>query len=275
MRILAAAARLAPDYADQVGAQFIHNAEPLFGTPMAIDYAKAAAEQALREASVAAGELELVVSLSISPDHLSDQTNIMGPRLCHPLQRELGADQAVVFDLHDACWSFALETTYSFMLGLGFRTALLVRAECPTGLDTRAALPLAWGAGAGALVLRRDDDAPWQADYTALDCADDPARMELLDPRLRFRGPYRAALYFDPTDALQESLMQTTDRLTRATDAPSAPFIEPWALRPMPDMAPLTPYAFPLALAEGAKPDGLVTFDPFRLQLGLCKVDVQ
>jgi len=276
MNILAAAAKLSPAYSPQVDSRYIHTDAPLFGERMAIDFAVAASREALERAAIVATDLDLIISLSISPDHISDHTNIIGPRLCHPLQRELQAAQAVVFDLHDACWGFALETAYSFMQEMEFDRALVVRADHLKGLDTRHAAALAWASGAAALVVTRPPQEDWRAQFQRLCTATAPARIELLDTLLRFRGHLRAALYFRPEPNLQAELEQAMHELSRTISSTWHPFIEPWNFSPNPDQPQLAPFALPLALAESSAPahDGLITFDPFRMQLGACQVGV-
>ncbi len=278
MNIISASVKLSPTYSEQVAESLILDAPPLFGEQMAIDYAVAATHEAFKQAEIKGSDLDLIISMSISPDHISDKTNIMGPRLCHPLQRELGADNAIVFDLHDACWTFALDTARSFMHEMELTHALIVRAECVKGLDAKNASGLAWESGAGVIVLKRSDNDNWECDFTRINSGVETARVELLDPIHRFRGEHRAALYFSPNADFHAYLTDAAQSLAQTFSTAWTPYIEPWdfSAHGTNASAPqLAPYAFPLSLTtqeSGYGYDGLITFDPFRMHLGACKV---
>ncbi|KVR07880.1 hypothetical protein WK11_08845 [Burkholderia ubonensis] len=116
--------------------------------PYANDYAVNAARQALLQAGCLPSELDLIVSLSISPSRLVDAPSIAGPRLAHPVQRDLRARHAVVFDLLDADWTLALDLAQSHCRQLGYRRALVVRAEALADVEQVATSGFADGAGA-------------------------------------------------------------------------------------------------------------------------------
>ncbi|KWO78566.1 hypothetical protein WM32_31350 [Burkholderia ubonensis] len=116
--------------------------------PYANDYAVNAARQALLQAGCLPSELDLIVSLSISPSRLADAPSIAGPRLAHPVQRDLRARHAVVFDLLDADWTLALDLAQSHCRQLGYRRALVVRADALADVEQVATSGFADGAGA-------------------------------------------------------------------------------------------------------------------------------
>lgn len=116
--------------------------------PYANDYAVNAARQALLQAGCLPSELDLIVSLSISPSRLADAPSIAGPRLAHPVQRDLRARHAVVFDLLDADWTLALDLAQSHCRQLAYRRALVVRAEALADVEQVATSGFADGAGA-------------------------------------------------------------------------------------------------------------------------------
>ncbi|KVX22210.1 hypothetical protein WL02_06065 [Burkholderia ubonensis] len=116
--------------------------------PYANDYAVNAARQALLQAGCLPSELDLIVSLSISPSRIADAPSIAGPRLAHPVQRDLRARHAVVFDLLDADWTLALDLAQSHCRQLGYRRALVVRAEALADVEQVATSGFADGAGA-------------------------------------------------------------------------------------------------------------------------------
>ena len=63
-----------------------------------------AVREALDEAAVKPEEIDLIVGLALSPDHLIENRDIMAPKIGHPLQKILGANRAHVFDLTDSSW---------------------------------------------------------------------------------------------------------------------------------------------------------------------------
>jgi hypothetical protein len=276
LKIIGASTKLSQAYRNQVESNVLLKTSPRFGEYMAIDYALAAADDALAKASISARDVDLIISMSISPDHIADQANIVGPRLCHPLQRELGSLNAVVLDLHDACWAFAFDTACCFMREMGFQYALIVRADCVTGLDTRQSAGWAWDSGAGVLVVESCDSDNWEVTFTRLKTEEKTARIELLDPGLRFRGDYRAALYFLPGSLFSMKLTDALEAIRESHANNWTPYIEPWGLSDNREPQ-FAPYAFPMALSSSAQNnyyDGLITFDPFRMLLGACKVQV-
>ncbi|MGZ2749737.1 hypothetical protein [Burkholderia stagnalis] len=123
------------------------------------DYAIKAARQALRQAGCLPSELDLIVSLSISPSRMADSPSIAGPRLAHPVQRDLRARHAAVFDLLDADWTLALDLAQSHCKQLGYRRALVVRAEALADVEQVAASGFADGAGAIVLTPSGHDRA--------------------------------------------------------------------------------------------------------------------
>ncbi|MGU7816808.1 hypothetical protein [Burkholderia sp. AW49-1] len=114
-------------------------------------YALGAAKQALDQAGCLPSELDLIISLSISPSRIVADPAIAGPRLAHPVQRDLRARHAAVFDLLDADWTLALDVAQSHCRWLGYRRALVVRAEALA--DVGCADNSGFADGAGAIVL--------------------------------------------------------------------------------------------------------------------------
>ncbi|AOJ72095.1 MULTISPECIES: hypothetical protein [Burkholderia] len=135
--------------------------------PFANDYAVKAARQALSKARCLPSELDLIVSLSVSPNRMADAAPIAGPRLAHPVQRDLRASNAAVFDLLDADWTLALDLVRSHCRQLGYRRALVVRAEALA--DVEGAESGGYADGAGAIVLAPGRDDRYHASYADLD----------------------------------------------------------------------------------------------------------
>ncbi|RQZ60533.1 hypothetical protein DF057_17505 [Burkholderia cepacia] len=145
------------------------------------DYAIKAARQALQQAGCLPSELDLIVSLSISPSRMADAPSIAGPRLAHPVQRDLRARHAAVFDLLDADWTLALDLAQSHCRQLGYRRALVVRAEALADVERVAESGFADGAGAIVLTPSGHDRA-YASRYADLD-SPPFATLDALAPR--------------------------------------------------------------------------------------------
>jgi 3-oxoacyl-[acyl-carrier-protein] synthase III len=109
-----------------------------------------AAKQALEEAELAAGDLDLIICATTTPDHLVPATACL-------IQHNLGADRAAAFDLNTACTGFlyALAAGTQFIQGGGAKRILIVAGETLsrfTNWEDRATCIL-FGDGAAAVIL--------------------------------------------------------------------------------------------------------------------------
>ena len=121
-------------------------------TESATDLAAAAARDAMEKAKVHAGELDLIVLGTASPDRLL-------PSAAVDLQAALGASRAAAFDVGAACSGFIYGTTVAEgMMATGaYETTLVVGVEklsAITDWQDRSTCVL-FGDGAGAAILKR------------------------------------------------------------------------------------------------------------------------
>lgn len=110
-----------------------------------------AAERALEQAGLAAADVELIIVATITPDTLTPAT------ACY-VQKNLGAHQAVAFDISAACSGFlyAMKISKRLISSGAFRNALIIGAEklsAVTNWEDRTTCVL-FGDGAGAAVLQ-------------------------------------------------------------------------------------------------------------------------
>jgi 3-oxoacyl-[acyl-carrier-protein] synthase-3 len=117
------------------------------------DLALAASRSALDAAGVAAGDLDLIVMATTTPDMVFPSTACL-------LQAKLGARGCPAFDVQAVCSGFVygLSTADQFLRSGQYRNALVVGAETYSRIldwSDRSTCVL-FGDGAGAVVLRRD-----------------------------------------------------------------------------------------------------------------------
>jgi len=117
------------------------------------DLALAASRNALNAAGVGAGEIDLIVMATTTPD-------VVFPSTACLLQAKLGVRNCPAFDVQAVCSGFvyALSTADSLLRAGQYRNALEVGAEIYSRIldwSDRSTCVL-FGDGAGAVVLRRD-----------------------------------------------------------------------------------------------------------------------
>lgn len=114
-----------------------------------------AAEQALRRAGLSAGDLDLIIVGTDSPDYITPSTSVV-------VQHKLGAPQAGTFDVGCACASFP--TAVSVAAGLmatqtHFNNVLVVGAYMMHKLcDPADRMAFFYGDGAGAAIMQPTDE---------------------------------------------------------------------------------------------------------------------
>jgi len=117
------------------------------------DLALVASRSALHAAGIAAGDLDLIVVATTTPDMVFPSTACL-------LQAKLSVRNCPAFDVQAVCSGFVygLSTADSFMRSGQYRNALVVGAEIYSRIldwSDRSTCVL-FGDGAGAVVLRRD-----------------------------------------------------------------------------------------------------------------------
>ena len=115
-------------------------------TSMSVD----AAKKALGDASVDAGEIDLIIAATVSPDYIF-------PTLACEVQAALGAVHATAFDIGAGCsgFLFALATADAYFASGRYKKALIIGAETLSKMmdwSDRSTCVL-FGDGAGAAVV--------------------------------------------------------------------------------------------------------------------------
>ena len=114
-----------------------------------------ASRQAMKRAGVEAGEIDVLIVSTATPDRLLPATAV-------DLQAELGAGRAAAFDLSAACsgWLYAMTVAEGMMMSGTAETILVVAAEKMSAITdwTDRSTCVLFGDGAGAVVLKRAAD---------------------------------------------------------------------------------------------------------------------
>lgn len=121
------------------------------------DIAVEAAKRAMEHAGVTAGDVDLIVVATTTPDKTFPATATL-------VQAKLGISHGAAFDIQAVCsgFVFALSTADNFLKAGQFKTALVIGAETFTRiLDwTDRGTCVLFGDGGGAVVLRAEEGEP-------------------------------------------------------------------------------------------------------------------
>ena len=152
-----------------------------------LDLALSAARQAMERAEVTAADIGVCLVGTFTPDHASPSTACL-------LQRALGLEEdTVCFDLNAACAGFlyGLKTAHALLADAARPYALVVGAEVISRVMDMADRNtcVLFGDGAGAAVVRREEDRTW---HTVFGSRGDPDSIRVQGP-----GPVPSAIHMD------------------------------------------------------------------------------
>ncbi len=158
----------------------------------------AAAKKALEAAGLTANELDLIVCATVTPE-------MQFPATACFIAAGLGLNSTPAFDVTAACSGFlyALETGACFIKGGRYNNVLVVGSETlsrSTDYTDRGSCIL-FGDGAGAVVLKRDNDANRGLIYSSLHADGNGWEMLCCLPGSRF--PVDAAMLADRKQYMQ------------------------------------------------------------------------
>ena len=152
-----------------------------------LELAAFAARQAMERAGVTAEEIGVCLTATFTPDHATPSTACL-------LQRELKLrEDTLCFDLNAACAGFlyGLETAHALLADAPRPCALVVGAEVISRVTDHADRNtcVLFGDGAGAAVVRRDEERSW---HTVFGSRGDPDSIRVQGP-----GPDPSAIRMD------------------------------------------------------------------------------
>ena len=152
-------------------------------TGMAVE----AAKRAMEKADVSPEEIDLIIAATVSPDRFF-------PNLSCEIQREIGAKQAVAFDINAACsgFLFALNIAATYLKSGVYRTALILGAETLSKMMdwTDRSTCVLFGDGAGAAVVRAKESDGESGILGMLTGSDGAAGMVLHCSNRPVNNPY-------------------------------------------------------------------------------------
>jgi len=159
----------------------IHERHVAADNELTSDLAVAAAKNALKDAEVEAGEIDLIIVATTTPD-------LTFPATAAIVQAKLGITQGAAFDIQAVCsgFIFALSTAEKFLKSGQYKKALVIGAETFTRIldwEDRATCVL-FGDGAGAFVLEAKEEK-------------DAGNRGLINTYLRTDGQHVDLLYVD------------------------------------------------------------------------------
>ncbi len=180
----------------------------------------------LQEQRIVASDIDLIVSLSMSADHLVEELEIMGPRVGHPLQKSIGANNAYVFDLMDASLSKALYIINTLAIAEEYKNILIIRSEI--GISSKTDLNSGFCLADGVMALLVEFNT--QQIFEALHVPGNwwPLSLELetdikstLQNKIKFNYPVQ--------EGLAEAIHRQSEELLSHSSFSAQPFaIESW-----------------------------------------------
>ncbi|WP_375055758.1 hypothetical protein [Zobellella sp. DQSA1] len=257
-----------PEYLSQLDPRPYGYARPVATAgSVGIEFLKIAADQALEMAQCKAKDIDLIVSLSWSPDHMIDDPAIMGPRVGHPLQKLIGATNAFVFDMMDASLAKTLHIINHFALMQSMRRVLVVRMDVGHGLSADETSGFRIPDGAFALVLSPDQNAQFHRQNISGDFQ--PLKVDLRSNILSDKG-IKASFSFPYQESLCRSVEETYRYLSHFGGPTRRYLCERWFSDESHNKPCLGPFELPFQLHHECTPSEsylVVSFDPFNLSV--------
>jgi len=184
----------------------------------------------LEAANVTADAVDLVVSISLSVDHVACAPEVVGPRLAYPVHKGIGAKNSMVLDLTLCSWSAAIDAAAVLADQMDFSYIVIVRSES-TGNSIR---PCQYSGfrisdGAGAILLKRDrlgdSDNAVPREPLALRVGNIPGLVLSVDQNVSQDQPYRTQYEYPISDNNLSNVESRIDaqlsRYSKIYDMPS------------------------------------------------------
>lgn len=253
-----------------------------------MDFSLPLCESVLSKANVKPEEIDLLLSISITPDRLVGDKDIGAPRLCHPLQRELKASKAFVFDLLDSDWNTAIEIADGFAKDQDYKKVLIIRAELSSfsikpDENTGFSIPEGFG-----VLLLENDGKELSTSYDSIK-NNGEALMEMLPTEELCKNEFKTHVTFNVNDDMVEVINNQSDRLTECINSSENSLIVQESWFPGQNgnsdlkynhLGPFTlPYQAEQLLNNNSEQEDInellsVTFNPFLLRSSVQKLSI-
>lgn len=239
---------------------------------VAIDYLVAAVDRALQIAECKVENIDLIVSLSWTPDHIVDDTSVMGPRIGHPLQKRIGAKNAFVFDLMDSSLAKALHIVNQFSIMSGMSRVLVVRAELLKGIAPDVDNGFTIPDGAFAMVVAPDEHQRFISKPLTTESGSEIQSLRItLNSFISKNNPTKGRLLFKGAKQFDRAIQEAVGEMGAQDDHVSEKIHESWFASEDAQARPLGPFdiANKLQLIKHRNNSKLlaVSADPFTLSL--------
>lgn len=96
---------------------------------LVLDVTLPVCKQLLEESNFNPLDIDLILNITLSPDRLFQDKTIGVPRVAHPIQYLVKAENAFVIDIHESDWNTAFAMAKSFMVDQNRKNVLIIRAE--------------------------------------------------------------------------------------------------------------------------------------------------
>lgn len=117
----------------------------------------------LQDAELMSHDIDVIASLSLSPNRVAYERDVCAPRLCHPIQKELNASNAWCFDAVDSSIDRVIQIVWAYLESTKKNYGLIVRGELCNSLRACKVSEFHWSEGAAAILVTRDiTRAKWQ-----------------------------------------------------------------------------------------------------------------
>ncbi|WP_043316390.1 hypothetical protein [Microbulbifer sp. HZ11] len=238
-----------------------------------VDYLQQMAARILRRHQVKADDIDLIVSLSLAPDHLIGDTSVMGPKIGHPFQSVIGANKAFVFDLMESSLAKALSIINTLAIAESYSNILVIRYDNNQSFDPDPESGFISSDGA-AIALLEADRQQIAATYP-LNLDIEPLSINL-NTKIKSANDKKGQFSFAYHPNLQNTVESTiTSTHNRNSDLYDDYVIESWIGGDLLNAGPFTFFQWMKSnLETNSGATGLYSYDPFASAIDFVTLTV-
>lgn len=161
-------------------------------------------------------EIDAIVSLSLSPNHLAISSEIAGPRIGHPLQRALNASNAYVFDMMDSSTAKTLHIADIFTSTQRYKRILFIRAECNLGSKNDQESGFSIPNGIMAFIAQPTGLSQFKStNINSHQSNNKNGMVVLVNPLIQSENDYKTHIKFSPPENLHKTSLAKAKELAK------------------------------------------------------------